>query len=99
MNEVFLAAYARVITRLHGMETVLIPCPADLRRFGNFAHVLTVANMTGLYRVAVEVRKEHRFTDTLQQLHLEMLTQKKEDAASPAFPCCRGWEAGFRRPF
>ena len=77
MNEVFLAAYARVITRLHGMDTVLIPCPADLRRFGNFAHILTVANMTGLYRVAVEVRKEHRFTDTLQQLHLEMLTQKK----------------------
>lgn len=77
MNEVFMAAYARVITRLYGMETVLIPCPADLRRFGNFAHVLTVANMTGLYRVAVEVRKEHRFTDTLQQLHLEMLTQKK----------------------
>ena len=99
MNEVFLAAYARVITRLHGMETVLIPCPADLRRFGNFAHVLTVANMTGLYRVAVEVRKEHRFTDTLQQLHLEMLTQKKRRRCFAGLSLLQRLGGRFRRPF
>lgn len=33
MNDVFMTAYARVIAQLQNINTVVLPCPADLRRF------------------------------------------------------------------
>lgn len=77
LNDVFLTAYARVISRIKNMDTVVIPCPADLRKFRPVSSALTVANMTGIYRrVAVEIPPGASFRSVLQQVHIEMLLQK-----------------------
>lgn len=77
LNNVFLTAYARVIARSKRLDTVVLPCPADLRRFRTDLKELTVANMTGIYRkIAVEIPHESAFDETLQQVHLEMELQK-----------------------
>lgn len=77
LNDVFMTAYARVIARLKNISTVVLPCPADLRRFHPGSNALTVANMTGTYRkIAVEVPEGCSFSRTLQQVHIEMELQK-----------------------
>lgn len=77
LNEVFMVAYARVIARMQNINTVVLPCPADLRRFDPEWHALTVANMTGIYqRVPIEVSPEGSFTEILQQVHIEMQLQR-----------------------
>ena len=76
LNDVFLTAYARVLSNLLDAETVLLPCPADLRRFKN-NNALTVANMTGMYKIAVEILPNHAFGATLAQVQIEMHLQKE----------------------
>ena len=77
LNDVFLAAYARVIARLQKTDTVIIPCPADLRRFRETDDQLTIANMTGIYkRITIEIGPQQTFDQTLTQVHLEMALQK-----------------------
>lgn len=75
LNDAFLAAYARVLAKRLKTDKLLLPCPANLRRFGP-EKALTVANMTGMFRIAVEVGAHHRFEDTLAQVHEEMQLQK-----------------------
>lgn len=78
MNDIFMTAYARVITRMQGRERVNLACPADLRRFWKTEdHGLTVANMTGLYRnVVIECDPKYDFTSTVLKVHIEMELQK-----------------------
>lgn len=77
LNDVFMTAYARVIARLKNMNTVVLPCPANLRKFHPGSSDLTVANMTGIYRkVVIEIPPGCSFTATLQQVHWEMELQK-----------------------
>lgn len=77
LNDVFMTAYARVIARLKNIDTVTIPCPADLRRFSDISDELTIANMTGIYRrITIEVNPRHTFSETLSQVHIEMELQK-----------------------
>lgn len=77
LNDVFLTAYARVIGRLQRTNIVVLPCPADLRKFRPEQNSLTVANMTGIYRkITVEIPDGCSFTETLQQVHMEMALQK-----------------------
>lgn len=78
LNDIFMAAYARVIARSLDENQVVIPCPADLRQFILPAeNKLTVANMTGIYRTLVtDVEREHNFGSTLEQVHIEMNIQK-----------------------
>lgn len=77
LNDVFMTAYARVIARLKNIGTVVLPCPADLRKFHPELADLTVANMTGMYRkITIEIAHDCSFTSTLQQVHIEMELQK-----------------------
>lgn len=77
LNDVFMTAYARVIASRQNINTVVLPCPADLRKFHPAQNALTVANMTGIYReIAVEIPPESSFTATLQQVHIEAALQK-----------------------
>lgn len=77
LNDVFMAAYARVTARLRDAGAAVLPCPADLRRFHPEGTGLTVANMTGIYReIAVELPPSCPFAATLQQVHIEMALQK-----------------------
>lgn len=77
MNDVFMTAYARVLSRLQKTTSVFFPCPADLRKFHSGLNSLTVANMTGVYRrITVEIPMGCSFFRTLQQVHAEMELQK-----------------------
>lgn len=77
LNDVFMTAYARVIARLQNTDTVVLPCPADLRRFFPRSRELTIANMTGTYqRLTIEIPFGSPFCRTLQQVHIEMALQK-----------------------
>ena len=76
LNDIFLAAYARVVAREWNVNRVLLPCPADLRHFRPRPDALTVANMTGIYRLAVELQPQHRLTEILKQVQIEMNLQK-----------------------
>jgi NRPS condensation-like uncharacterized protein len=71
LNDAFLAAYARVVCSLLGVKTVSLPCPADLRRFGDIGP-MSIANLTGMFRVTVSVGSRDSFTDTAKQVHGEM---------------------------
>ena len=78
LNDAFMTAYARVIARLQDIDTVILPCPADLRRFHRLSDSLTIANMTGIYRrITIEIVPQHTFRETLLQTHIEMELQKK----------------------
>lgn len=77
LNDVFVTAYARVIAQLHSIDTVVIPCPVNLRNFQPMVNGLTIANMTGMYkRITIEVRPEDEFTAILLQTHVEIALQK-----------------------
>lgn len=54
LNDVFLTAYARAAARVWRTDRIALPCPADLRRFRGGPAELTVANMTGLYRLDLD---------------------------------------------
>lgn len=76
LNDALLASYARTIAKLQKTNHVILPCPADLRSFGAPTKDLSIANMTGTYRIAVELSPGQSFTATAQQIHYEMLLQK-----------------------
>lgn len=78
LNDVFMTAYARVISRMQEKANVSLPCPADLRSFWGLGdEILTVANMTGLYRnVVIECDLRHDFTAAVLKVHIEMTLQK-----------------------
>ncbi|WP_139652625.1 hypothetical protein [Raoultibacter phocaeensis] len=85
LNDAFLAAYARIIARKRGepISVVTLPCPADLRRFASDSFpiaaddALTLANMTGMYTLVVEVANGDSFDRTLSLVHDEMRLQKE----------------------
>lgn len=78
LNDVFMTAYARVIARMKNINALVLPCPADLRKFHpGMENALTVANMTGIYRkITVEIPPASTFAMTLQQVHIEIELQK-----------------------
>lgn len=77
LNDVFMTAYACIIARMKNTDTVILPCPADLRRFSHITDKLTIANLTGIYRrITIEIKPQHTFVETLLQIHTEMELQK-----------------------
>lgn len=79
MNDVFMAAYFRVILRRLGEKKVAIPCPADLRRRNPVSRKLTIGNMTGLYRgIYISNAGMASFDAVLCQVHKEMRRQQSE---------------------
>lgn len=79
LNDVFMTAYARVISQQQDREVLTIPCPADLRKTNLSKRALTVANMTGMYqKVSIRVKRSASFDDILLRLHKEMQRQKRK---------------------
>ncbi|MDF2479486.1 MAG: hypothetical protein K0S24_4969 [Sphingobacterium sp.] len=77
LNDVFMTAYACIIARLQNTDKVIIPCPANLRKFRPPSDSRTIANMTGIYRmIVVEITPQHTFNSILAQIHIEMELQK-----------------------
>jgi NRPS condensation-like uncharacterized protein/uncharacterized membrane protein YdjX (TVP38/TMEM64 family) len=76
INDVFLTVYARVVTRVLETDSIVLPCPVDLRRFWKSADTLTIANMTGIYKLRIIVKPDKCFETTLLQVHKEMAQLK-----------------------
>lgn len=95
LNDVFLTAYARVVAGAQDVEAVVLPCPADLRKFHPGGCGLTVANMTGIYReITVELPPGRSFTAALQQVHIEMALQRSR---CRCFAGIKALNAAFQR--
>jgi len=76
LNDVFLAASARVACRMMDMTTMPMRCPVNLRPFID-AGPLTVANMTGLYAMTVDVDPGDSFSTTAQRVHQEVAASRE----------------------
>ncbi|MCL2470965.1 MAG: hypothetical protein FWF25_04405 [Propionibacteriaceae bacterium] len=71
LNDVFLAAYSRVVCRLLETSKSRVSCPVDLRRLSELGD-LTVANMTGRYMVTTRVEPGDSFSTTVSRIHDEV---------------------------
>ena len=71
LNDVFIAACVRVVSRLRDWPVVIMPCPVDLRKFGDVGP-LSVANMSGMYRSSYRVDPGDSFSRTVDLVHREI---------------------------
>jgi len=76
LNDVFFTACARVAARILDVDQIAMRCPVDLRPLVA-PRALTVANLTSLYRMAIDVGKDDSFSTTLEQVHQEILLQRE----------------------
>lgn len=84
LNDVFLTAYARTLSRLYGLRKVKLPCTVDLRKYA--AEKTGIANLTGTYTLNVKIRAGEPFRDTLAAVSGKMQKQKRtrNDIVGPA---------------
>ncbi|MCL2470438.1 MAG: hypothetical protein FWF25_01665 [Propionibacteriaceae bacterium] len=80
LNDILLAAHARVACRLLDVPAILLFCPTDLRPRAGLAE-LSVANMTGKYLVAITVNPDEPFSHTVNRVHEEMALQTASNRA------------------
>ena len=71
LNDVFIAACARVVSRRLDLPVVRMPCPVNLRQFGDVGP-LSVANMSGILQASFPVDREDSFSDTVGVVHREL---------------------------
>lgn len=83
LNDVFLAAYARAISRQCGLTKVNIPCTVDLRKYAKGE--TGIANLTGTYNLNIKFRDGETFSETLLSVSENMKRQKRtrNDIAGP----------------
>ena len=72
LNDVFIAACARVVSRILDLPVVRMPCPVNLRQFGNVGP-LSVANMSGIYQASFSVDPGDSFSSTVGLVHREIM--------------------------
>ena len=85
LNDVFFAACFRVATQVLGLPAVALRCPADTRPIVN-SDPLTIANMTGIYRMVIDVGEGDPFSATLAKVHEEIIVQKQRRRNFYNFP-------------
>lgn len=83
LNDVFLTAYARALSKVSGHAKINIPCTVDLRKYAD--EKTGIANLTGTYNLNVKISKNDNFENTLSKFSLAMKKQKitKNDIAGP----------------
>lgn len=100
LNDVFFTACARVASRMLDLPAVALRCPVDLRPVVD-PGPLSVANMTGLYKMNIDVRPDDPFGTTVEQVHQEMVRQKERRRYFFDFPTlaklCRRFPVGLLR--
>lgn len=77
LNDVFMASYAHALTSFTDQDEMILPCPADLRKFGGRNDRLTIANLTGKFFCRISSVKETGLRETALAVHQEMERQKK----------------------
>lgn len=76
LNDLFMAAYACALKASTLREEIILPCPADLRKYDRRNGNLTIANMTGKYLCHISLAKENRLREIALAVHKEMEWQK-----------------------
>ena len=75
LNDVFLTAYARALSKMLKISKVNIPCTVDLRKYAKDKS--GIANLTGTYNLNVKIKPGESFGDTLSKVSANMKKQKK----------------------
>lgn len=88
LNDFFMAAYVNALRQEISGGEVVIPCPANLRRFdqARFLHKLTIANMTGKYQCRVPLVQGQTMAGTAMLIHTLMDQLKAESACFASIP-------------
>ncbi|SNT04394.1 Uncharacterized protein, contains a NRPS condensation (elongation) domain [Anaerovirgula multivorans] len=76
LNDVFMASFAYSLKSFTTQDEIILPCPADLRKFGTQNRKLTIANMTGKYLCRISLGKDERLKEMTLAVHQEMERQK-----------------------
>ncbi len=76
VNDMFMTAYIRLLSRRTGKERIVIPCPVDLRKYIPKTQKHGICNLTSNYCCDVTVRGEDSFRDTLAEVSRQMKLQK-----------------------
>lgn len=88
LNDLFMAAYVHALGKVISSSEIVIPCPANLRRFdrGRRHPKLTVANMTGKYLCRVPLVQGQTLADTALLIHALMKQLKADSACFASIP-------------
>ncbi|MDE6442528.1 MAG: hypothetical protein K2L12_07260 [Clostridia bacterium] len=83
LNDVFLTAYGRAISKLYSKKKINIPCTVDLRKYAGSE--TGIANLTGTYNLNVKLPLSKTFAESLTVVNRAMNKQKKtkNDIAGP----------------
>ncbi|MDE7384340.1 MAG: hypothetical protein K2M84_01135 [Anaeroplasmataceae bacterium] len=83
LNDVFLTAYGRAISKLYSKKKINIPCTVDLRKYAEGQK--GIANLTGTYNLNVKLSQRKSFLESLTIVNHAMNKQKKSknDIAGP----------------
>ncbi|MDR3645833.1 MAG: hypothetical protein P4M02_12255, partial [Clostridia bacterium] len=76
LNDLFLTAYMRALSRVTGTGAVIIPCPVDLRKYLPQQHKHGICNLTGNLICSVKIAESEPFEQTLLNLSRQMKRQK-----------------------
>lgn len=79
VNDMLLAAYARVLCRNLKRRDILIPCPVDLGKYLPAGTRRGICNLTSNYMCNVHMEKDDPFETTLRQVSAQMRGQKRSD--------------------
>lgn len=71
-NDVFMAVFAYVLKGYTLQDEIVIPCPADLRKYGRQNDGLTIANMTGKFLCRIFLKKNMGLKEMVMSVHKEM---------------------------
>lgn len=83
LNDVFLTAYARALSKLTDRRKINLPCTVDLRKYAGGR--AGIANLTGTYNLNVKIDAHKSFSESLRRVTVKMQKQKstKNDVAGP----------------
>jgi NRPS condensation-like uncharacterized protein len=76
LNDVFMASFSYSLKSFTTQVEMILPCPADLRKFGTQNDKLTIANMSGKYLCHISLAKEEQLKEITLAVHQEMERQK-----------------------
>ncbi|WP_124067164.1 VTT domain-containing protein [Clostridium sp. E02] len=89
VNDLLLTAYARTIVKFLKTESITLNCPINLRRFGKRElqeEALTIANMTGIYKLHIIIKPSECFETTLLKIHSQMEQLKFNNSCFNGIP-------------
>lgn len=76
LNDMFLAAYIRLLGRKTGESRIVLPCPVDLRKYAPAGWKHGICNLTSNLICDVSIAAKDTFNDTIKKVSGQMREQK-----------------------